>query len=123
MRFALPLGEFQHGHRAFDVDPVGRDRGEFAAGGEQGGEVEDAVDLVLGQDAVEQRRVEDRADELLADEGGQLAVERIEVERDDGPIVLPGDVLDQAVADFAGGAGDEDDGFAEHAISLATLRA
>ena len=42
---------------------VGR---ELAAGREQRGEVEDEVDLELGEDALEQVAVEDRADELAA---------------------------------------------------------
>ena len=41
---------------------------ELAARGEQGGEVEDQLDLELGQDALEQDAVEDGPRELLADE-------------------------------------------------------
>ena len=61
MRLALPLCELEQVQRAFDVDLVRGDGGEFGAGGEQRGEMEDAIDFELGEDAIEQPLVEDRA--------------------------------------------------------------
>ena len=71
--------------------------------------MEDQVDLELGEDAVEELGVEDRADDLVPDLGGQLRRERVEVQGDDGALVALGEAGDEAVADLAGGTGDEDD--------------
>ena len=82
-------------------------RRELAARREQRREVEDAIDLELGEDALEQRRVEDRAGELARDQPGQRRIERLQVERDDRLAAVGGERGDQAVADLAVGAGDE----------------
>src|SRR5262245_8664353 len=76
--------------------------------------MKDEVDFVLGQDPVEELWVEDRADVVLANAGGKLGVERGKVEGDDRPVRGGGQGLDQAVADLAGGTGDQDDRFARH---------
>src|SRR5207249_4113116 len=83
VRLALFLGEFQQVDGAFDVDLVGRRRREFAARREQGGEVEDEVDFIFGEHAVEQLGVEDRANVLLPDERYKLGGEGVEVQCDD----------------------------------------
>ena len=82
------------------------------ARGEQRGQVEDEIHLELGEDPLEQPRVEDGADELALHERPQLGIERREVERDDRPAAGSRKLRDQAVADLAVRAGDEDDGFA-----------
>ena len=74
-------------------------RRELRARRQQRRQVEDEVDLELGQDALEQRRVEDRPDELALDQRRQRRVERREIERDDGARALGRQPLDQAVAD------------------------
>src|SRR5947207_1081878 len=89
-------------------------RREFAARREQGGEVEDEVDLVLGQHPVEQLRVEDRADVLLADERCQFRGDRVEIERDNRALGVAAEATDEAVTDLAAGPGDKHDRFAEH---------
>ena len=102
--------------RAFDVDVVRRHRRELAARREQRGEVEDAIDLVFGEDAVEQRACRGSSRRTAGERGRRRS-------RSSG---LRSSVMtarssrrarsvDEAVADFAAGAGDEDDGFAEHA--------
>ena len=77
--------------------------------------MEHEVDLELGEDALEQRRVEDRAGELAVDHAARApGSSGVEVERDDGSAAVSGEARDEAVADLAAGAGDEDDRFAEH---------
>ena len=58
VRLALLLRELQQVQRALDVDLMRRHRRELGPRGEQRREVEDAVDLELGEDAFEQARIE-----------------------------------------------------------------
>src|ERR1051326_8872787 len=74
--------------------------------------MENQIDLVLGEDAVEDLRVEDGAVDVLADKRCQLRRQRIEIERDDRLRAVGGQARDEAVTDLAAGAGDEGDGFA-----------
>ena len=57
---ALRLRELEQAERPVHVDLMGRDRRELAARREQRGKVIDAVDLELGQNAVEKVPVVDR---------------------------------------------------------------
>jgi hypothetical protein len=73
--------------------------------------MEDQLDLELRQHALEQAAIEDRAGDLALDPGGNRGVETRDVERDDRAMRLPGETLDQPVADLAAGAGNQDDRF------------
>jgi hypothetical protein len=116
VRLALVLRELEQLERALDVHLVRHHRRDLRAGGQQRGEVEHQVHLVLGDDAAEEVGVEDGAVDLAQHQLRQRLVERGEVERDDRAVGLAGQACDQAVADFATGAGDEDDGFAQHGM-------
>ena len=111
VRLALFLRELEEVERPFDVHVVRGDRRELGARREQRGQVKHAVHLELRQDAVEQVRVGDRSGELPPHVRRDLRVERVHVERDDARLAL-GEAADQRVADFAAGAGDEDNRFA-----------
>ena len=80
--------------------------------------MEDQVHLVLGDDPVQQVGVEDRPLELAGDQLAQRRLERVHVQRDDGAAAVLGQAADQAVADFATGASDEDDGLSHGTTSL-----
>ena len=57
MRLALLLRELEQVERALDVHVVRRDRRELGARRQQRRQVEDAIDLELRQDAIEQAGV------------------------------------------------------------------
>ena len=65
--------------------------------------MEDEVDLELREDPLEDGPVEDRAGELARDETALLGIERLEVDREDGPRAVGGEARDEAVADLAAG--------------------
>ena len=71
--------------------------------------MKDAVDLVLGEHPVEELRVEDRADVVLADAAREVRGQRGQVEGDDGAVRVGRQGFDQPVADLAAGPGDKDD--------------
>jgi hypothetical protein len=119
VRLALPLGELEHRHGPLDVHLVRRDRGELAPRGEERREVKYLVDLELGEDPFEELVVEDRARELPRHPGRDRGVEGLEVERDDGTGPVLGEPLDERVADFSAGPGEEDDRCAQHESLLA----
>ncbi len=77
--------------------------------------MEDAIDLELGEDAIEQALIEDRAAELALHEPREFGAEGIHVESDNRPRGVRGELRDQPVADFSVGAGDENDGTTNHA--------
>jgi hypothetical protein len=110
VRLALVLRELEEVERPLHVHLMRRHRGELAARGKESREVEDEVDLELGEDPLEDGPVEDRADELARDETALLGIERLEVDREDGPRAVGGETRDQAVADLSAGSRDEDDG-------------
>ena len=64
MRLALLLRELEQRQRALDVHLVRGDRRELGPRREQRREVEDQIDLELGQHALEQVGVGDRTGEL-----------------------------------------------------------
>ena len=110
VRFALLLRELEQVERAFDVDVVRRDRRELGARREQRREVKHAVDLELGQDAVEQAGVGDRAGELAPASGASVGSSGFT-----SSVMMADSVAASArherVADFAAGAGDQDNRF------------
>ena len=106
MRLALLLGELEQVERPLHVHVVRTDRGELGAGGQQRREVEDVLDLELGQDAFKKARVGDRAGELAPDQPGQRRFERRDVDGDDGA-ARARELIDEAVTDFAVGARDQ----------------
>ena len=108
MRLALALGELEQIERPFDVDMMSRHRRELRARGQQRGEMEDAIDFELGEDAIQQAHVGDRAGELARHLRRQRGIERAHVDGDDRDAWRrqPGD---QAVTDFAACAGNEKD--------------
>jgi hypothetical protein len=110
VRLALVLRKLEEVERPLHVHLMRRHRGELAARGKESREVEDEVDLELGEDPLEDGPVEDRADELARDETALLGIERLEVDREDGPRAVGGEARDQAVADLSAGSRDEDDG-------------
>ena len=83
MRLALLLGELEHVEGALDVDVMGRDRCELGARGQERGQVEHAIDLELGQHAIDQVHVGDRPPELPRDQRRERRVQGVHVERDD----------------------------------------
>src|SRR5438105_11411424 len=93
---------------------MGGGRCELAAGREQSGEMVDQIDLVFSQKAIEQLPVENRANNLAEDQWSQLGWKRIQVESDDGTVRGRRQAFDEPVANFARGAGDQDDWFSEH---------
>ncbi len=97
------------------------DRRELRARREQRREVKDQVHLELGQDALEQRAVGDRAGELAKDEPVQRRIERREIDGDNRAAGA-GQPGDQAVADLAAGAGHQGDG-STHEENNSRLRA
>jgi hypothetical protein len=109
VRLAFALGELEQRQRAFHVHLVGRHRRELRPRREQGGQVEDQVDLELGQDALEQRRIQDGPGELTRDERLDGGVEARQVERDDALASVPRQLRNQAVTNFSASARDEDD--------------
>ncbi len=70
--------------------------------------MEDAVDRELGLDGVQQFAVEDRAGIGAAYLRIESRLERPQVDRDDALLATARKVIDQGVADLAGGAGDHD---------------
>ena len=83
--------------------------------------MKDEVDLELREDALENRPVQDRTDELPGHEPAQLRIERLEVERQDGARAIGGEARDEPVADLPAGPRDEDDG-TSHATVTSLLR-
>ena len=81
--------------------------------------MEDEVHLELGEDALEQVDVQDGAQILMLNVAADVGIEGSKIEGDDGLIAQLRDPLDEAVADFAAGPGDEDDGFLSTVASLA----
>ena len=118
VRLALALRELQHVDRPFDVDLVRRDGRELAAGREERREVEDEVDLELGEDALEDVAVEDGARELARDEAGERRLEGLEVQREDRAVSFGREARDEAVPHLAARARDEDDGGATHQATV-----
>ena len=86
VRLRLVLRELQQVQRALDVDLVRRERRELRARGEQRREVEDQLDLELGEHALEQRPIENRPGDLAIDHRRDRRVEPGEVEGDDGAV-------------------------------------
>ena len=115
MRLALPLRELEEIQRPLDVDVMRGDRRELGACREQRREVKDAVHLELGEDALEEARIGDGSGELARREPREPALERRNVERDDGRSG-GGEPRDQAMTDFAAGPGDENDRFSQALI-------
>ena len=64
MRLALPLRELEQVERALDVDVMRGHRRELGPRRQQRREMEHAIDLELGEHAIEQVGVGDRAGEL-----------------------------------------------------------
>jgi len=95
---------------------MGADGRELGSRREEGGEVEHAIHLELGQDPFEQPRIENRADELPVDEGPQIRIQGREVERHDLPPSARAQARDQPVPHLSVRARDEDDGFAHRRI-------
>ena len=81
---------------------------ELGAGREQRGEVVDLADLVHRQQAAEQSAVADVADERVRALFPVLGRQLADVECDDVATAGVIQGVDQAVADFAAGAGDQD---------------
>ena len=81
VRLAFALRELEQRQRALDVDLVRGDRRELGARRQQRREVEDQIDLELGEHALEQGAVGDRAGELALDQAVQRRVERREIDR------------------------------------------
>ena len=81
VRLAFVLRELEQLQRALDVDLVRGDRRELGARREQRREVKDEIDLELGQHALEQVAVGDRAGELALHQPGQRGLERGDVDR------------------------------------------
>ena len=75
MGLAFLLRELQEVEGALHVDLVGGHGRELAPGRQERREVEDELHLELGEDALEQVRVEDRAHELLLHEAADRAVQ------------------------------------------------
>ena len=110
MRLALPLRELEEVQSAFDVDVMRGDRCEFGSRRQKRGEMEDAIDLELREDPLEQARVGDRARERARRQRRQLRIQRRDVERDDGR-GGGGEAGQEAVADFAARPRNEHDRF------------
>ena len=89
-----------------------RRRRELGSRREQGGQVKHLLDLELGEDPFEQVDVGDRAGELARDERRERRIERADVDGDDRRAGSR-EAGDEAVTDFAAGAGDEDDRFTQ----------
>src|SRR5207245_1256680 len=115
VRLALLLRELEQIQRSLDVDVMRGDRRELGPGREERGEVEDTIDLELGEDPLEEAGVGDRSGELARGEPREAALERRDVERDDGGS-RGGEPCDEAVTDFAAGPSGQDDRFAQAPI-------
>src|SRR5262249_45286884 len=100
----------QQVERAVDVDPVGQPRLPLRLGGEQGRQVIDDVEVVGGDQGVEQGDVGDVAGHDAVTAGLDVRVEGVQVQSDDARPRQLGKAVDQAVADLAVGAGDQDRG-------------
>ena len=111
VRFRLARRKLEQIQRALDVHVMRRHRRELRPGGQQRREMKNQVDLELRQDALEQVGVENRAGELAMHEARDVRVQRVDVERDNGLIALFGEIGHQRMADFAVGAGDQDNWF------------
>jgi hypothetical protein len=72
------------------------------------GQVEDQINLELGQHAFEERRVGDGTGELPTHERRQVIVEPGEIDGDDGT-AGPGQPRDETVSDLATGSCDQGD--------------
>ena len=75
MRLGFVLRELEQVERALDIDHVRRQRRELGAGREQRGKMEHQLDLIIGEHALEQRTIEDRAGDFAVDQRGDRAVE------------------------------------------------
>ena len=74
--------------------------------------MKDEVDFELREQPLEAGPVEDRSARLALHLPREIGIERRDVERDDRSRAIFRQLIDQAVPDFAGGAGNEDDRFA-----------
>ena len=108
VRLALALRELEQVQRSFDVDMVGRDRRELRARRQERREMENAIDFELGEDAIEERDVGNRAGELAAHKRRQRRVERTDVNGDDGN-ARRRQTGDETVTNFAAGARNQND--------------
>jgi hypothetical protein len=112
VRFRLVLREFEQVKRPLDVDLVRRHGRELGARGEQRRQVEDQVHLELRHQTLEQRQVRDRPGDLAIDLPRDRVVEPRDVDGDNPPIAAFREPIDEAMADFAAGPGNDHDGFA-----------
>jgi hypothetical protein len=110
VRLSLPLRELEEVERPLDVDVMSRHRGEFGPRRQQRGEMKDELDLELRQDAIEHVGVGNRAGEDAGHIRHQPGIERRDVEGDDRRAGRP-EASDEAVTDFAAGAGNQGDRF------------
>jgi hypothetical protein len=110
------LRKLQQVQRPLDVDLVRGDRREFGSRRQQRRQVEDAVDLELGEHPLEQADIGNRSGELAGDARRQRRVERADVECDDRRAGF-GEPRDEAVADLAAGPGDQNNRFTHSAPS------
>ena len=76
------------------------------------------VDLVFGEDAVEQLRVEDRAYVMLSHLRRQFRGKRGQVERDDRPLRIARESLNETMPNFTAGPCNENDRFARHRCAV-----
>jgi hypothetical protein len=83
--------------------------------------MKDQVDLEFGEESLEKVGVEDGARDLAVDEGRDVGIQRIDVERYDRQVPLPGEVRHQGVTNLAIGAGYQDDGFPHRATVYVTI--
>src|SRR5687767_15413172 len=78
--------------------------------------------LVFGEHPLEQRPVEDRSSDLAIHQPGHRLVEPGQIQRDNRAAGLERQPLDETVADFAAGAGDQHNGLSHREIILARIR-
>jgi hypothetical protein len=80
--------------------------------------MENEIDFEFRQQPLEGRAIENRADRLALHFLREVGVERREVKRDDGTGAVGGELIDEAVADFATGSGNQNGGFSHAADNL-----
>ena len=105
------LRKFQEIQRAFHVDVMRGDRGELRPGRQQGCKMKDAIDLELGQDAIQQARVGNRSGEDATDQRHERWIERMNVERHDR-CAGRAQAGHETVADLTASSRDQDNGLA-----------
>ena len=74
--------------------------------------MKDEVDFELREQPLEAGPVENRSTRLALNLPREIGIEGRDVERDDRSRAIFRQLIDQAVPDFAGGAGNEDNRFA-----------